>query len=82
LFPYCAQNVEEYLRKNIEKDHFQSVVQALIEDSARQNQSDPKVKLIADPKDYKTLTENVRHFIQKDLKVILVFQYSIILITS
>ncbi|KAI6189532.1 Enolase-phosphatase E1 [Aphelenchoides bicaudatus] len=69
LFPYCAKNVEEYLKQNIREPSFQPVVQALIEDSKKANQQDSQVKLINDSNDYKTLAENVRHFIQKDLKL-------------
>lgn len=71
MFPYCARNVEDFLQKRIDNAQFQPIIQALIDDSARQNQPDPQTKIISDSKDYKTLAENVRHFIQKDLKVFL-----------
>lgn len=69
LFPYCANNVEEFLKNNIENEGYKSVIEALIQDSERLGQSDSSIGNVSNPKDYKTLAENVRHFIQKDLKV-------------
>jgi hypothetical protein len=69
LFPYCAENVQEYLKKHINDDSFKHVIDGLIAEYIRLNQSDSSVNVISDSKDYKGLAENVRYFIKNDLKV-------------
>lgn len=63
--------MEEFLERNIDDGSLQSLIKELIADSERLNQEDGQVKIVEDPKDYKTLAENIRYFIGKDLKVTL-----------